>query len=457
MYPFASFAPVRVSLALLLAGSLAACANADSRTDVGAVRQAASTVGKQLALGKAHSCSLDAAISGIRCWGDNRKGQSNVPVLVSPSAVAAGGDTTCAIASGDVRCWGDNSSGQLFAPAGLYQPVQLAVGDKHVCALTGSHRVSCWGDDSAAQLKAPALSDVEAIAAGSHHTCALANGTVQCWGDNGLAQLAVPELSAPSQLVAAGDHSCVLDAGKVVCWGGNTRALLEKIPEVREPRVLATGAAHACVLDQRGVQCWGDAISGDLTPPELTQTVQLAVGGGDGFAHACARHLQGVQCWGADNVRQATYDGGPLHVLHHSEARIAASSEKVWAILMDLARYPEWNPYTIAMKSTLKIGDPMIMTVKMNALLTIEQTENIRVLEQGHKVCWGIDTDTPEFNSGERCQWLEPLSGGGTRYVTEDLIEGTANPLVSALFGNDVQVGFDAVALALKHRAEQLP
>jgi hypothetical protein len=72
------------------------------------------------------------------------------------------------------------------------------------------------------------------------------------------------------------------------------------------------------------------------------------------------------------------------------------------------------------------------------------------------RVCWGIDTDTPELNSGERCQWLEPLPDGGTRYVTEDLIEGTLNPLVSVLFGEDVRVGFDGVASGLKARAEAL-
>jgi len=202
------------------------------------------------------------------------------------------------------------------------------------------------------------------------------------------------------------------------------------------------------------VQCWGDPVATVLTPPELTLPTQLAVGGGDGYAHACARHLQGVQCWGANHLNQATYAGGAYHVLHHSEARIAADSERIWAIIMDLDRYPEWNPYTIAMKSTLQIGAPMVMTVKMNDAITLEQTENIRVLEPGHKVCWGIDTDTPEFNSGERCQWLEPLPGGNTRYVTEDLIEGTANDLVTGLFGADVQNGFDAVAVALKKRAE---
>ena len=38
---------------------------------------------KQLVLGRAHGCSLDPAISGVICWGDNRHGQTKVPSLSS--------------------------------------------------------------------------------------------------------------------------------------------------------------------------------------------------------------------------------------------------------------------------------------------------------------------------------------------------------------------------------------
>jgi alpha-tubulin suppressor-like RCC1 family protein len=436
-------------------GLFASSCGFEQVADPAALAQAASGVtGKQLALGKAHGCSLDAAIDGVRCWGDNRRGQTQVPLLAAATFIAAGGDTSCAISSGLVQCWGDGSQGQRDVPRGIGLSVQVAVGDAHVCAVSAAGKVACWGDDSSGQLRAPQLSNVESVGAGAHHSCALAAGKVVCWGDESRNQLKVPALSAPSSLVVAGDHACVIDAGKAVCWGGREKAVLEGSPELQGVRLLATGPTHVCAQDALGVHCWGEAIAGDLTPRELTGSVQLAVGGGDGFAHACARHLQGVGCWGADNFKQASYDGGSLHVLHRSESRIAADAERVWAIIMDLARYPEWNPYTIAMKSTLQIGAPMVMTVKMSAAVTLEQTEYIRVLEAGHKVCWGIETDTPELNSGERCQWLEPLPGGGTHYVSEDLIEGTANPLVTGLFGSDVQNGFDAIALALKQRAE---
>jgi hypothetical protein len=410
---------------------------------------------KQLALGRAHGCSLDPAIDGLLCWGDNSHGQTNVPSLNAASFVATGGDVTCAIDKDSVKCWGDNSHGQLSVPSWAANAVQLAVGDAHVCALTEKGSVRCWGDNSHAQLDAPVLHGVRSIGSGMQHSCALMADGVKCWGDNSQGQLEVPALENPKQLAVGGFHNCAIDGARLVCWGGNVPALLQP-PSVQGPRLVAAGRAHGCVLGAAGVQCWGDAAAGSLKPRELTRVQQLAVGGGAGFAHACARHQQGIACWGDNHLGQTAYDGAPLHLLLRSEADIAAPPSTVWGVLMDLDHYGLWNPYTIAMKSTLKIGDPMVMTVKMNELVTIEQTENIRVLEEGHKVCWGIDTDTPELNSGERCQWLEPLPGDRTHYVTEDLIEGTLNPLVNLLFGDDTRAGFDGVASGLKARAESL-
>ena len=452
---------------VLIASCLAACdagapGGQDSAEVSGKQQAAASTAeGKQLALGRAHGCSLDSGIDGVLCWGDNSSGQTKVPYLLQPSFIAAGGDVTCAIALGGVQCWGDSSHGQLAVPLALGTVVQVAVGSQHVCALNDRGSVRCWGDNSLAQRPVPKLGKVLSISAGANHTCALSASDVKCWGDNSHGQLDAPKLDRPSQIAAGGAFTCAIDhedtdGNGVKCWGGETSSIVDDIPTVTRASVIAAGAHHSCVLDVSGVQCWGDGSAVSLEPPELTQVQQLAVGGGGDLAHACSRDLQGVKCWGDDSLGQTEYKGGDLHVLHHSESTIDAPPELIWDVIMDLDSYPEWNPYTIAMQSTLKIGDPMVMTVKMDDLITLTQTENIRVLEEGHKVCWGIDSDTPTLNAGERCQWLEPTEGGQIRYVTEDLIEGTLNPLVTLLFGNDVQVGFDAVAVALKARAEEL-
>jgi alpha-tubulin suppressor-like RCC1 family protein len=416
----------------------------------------AAALPRQLSLGRRHGCSLDSSISGLLCWGDNRAGQTRVPSLSSPTAVAAGGDATCVIDARRVRCFGDGSSGVTDVPTLRGNPSLIAVGDAHACAFSASGGVRCWGNADDGRLSPPSLTTVRALGAGAKHSCALTDTGVTCWGDNSQGQLNVPSLVAPTALAVGAFHNCVIDSGQVKCWGGTLPALSSDVPRVVQPRAIAAGASHTCVIDRQGVKCWGDPAADDLTPPELTWPYQIAVGGGGQEGFACVHHLQGVACWGGNTLGQTNYDGGPLHVLHHSEATINAPPELIWDIILDLDSYPEWNPYTIAMQSTLKVGDAMVMTVKMSDLVTLTQTEYIRVIEPGHKICWGIDTDTPELNSGERCQWLEPKADGTTRYVTEDLIEGTLNPIVNALFDQDVQTGFDAVAASLKTRAEAL-
>ena len=117
-----------------------------------------------------------AAVEGeVRCWGDNDRGAvgtgdsagnevpapARVPNLTGVQRIAAGGDTTCAIA-GDERavfCWGDNDHGQTGADlatslstrpvrvAGIDGVVDVDVGRRHGCAVGEDGAMWCWGSD----------------------------------------------------------------------------------------------------------------------------------------------------------------------------------------------------------------------------------------------------------------------------------------------------------------------
>src|SRR4029077_19285687 len=126
------------------------------------------------------------------------------------TAIAAGGDTTCAIVSGAARCWGSNSDGQLGNNDLMNDsnvPVQvqgltagasaITVGEAHACAIV-SGAAWCWGKNDFGQLGNNSQDDnspvpvqvtgltsgVTAIAAGRWHTCAIAAGALKCWGSN---------------------------------------------------------------------------------------------------------------------------------------------------------------------------------------------------------------------------------------------------------------------------------
>ena len=63
---------------------------------------------------------------GVKCWGNNDYGQINVPLLLNPSDLIAGGRHTCAIDDLEIKCWGDNEDGQIDVPL-INNPISINV------------------------------------------------------------------------------------------------------------------------------------------------------------------------------------------------------------------------------------------------------------------------------------------------------------------------------------------
>lgn len=133
---------------------------------------------------------------------------------------------------------------------------------------------------------------------------------------------------------------------------------------------------------------------------------------------------------------------------------IDAAPEQVWEILTDFDRYAEWNSFNVSMATTFEVGAAVRMEVALVGERTQMQTEYITTLEPGTKVCWSMNQPPAWLLGATRCQFLEPLVGGRTRYTSDDLITGILAPLVMRVYGRAMQRGFEAVCSDLKRRAE---
>jgi alpha-tubulin suppressor-like RCC1 family protein len=372
--------------------------------------------------GAGHSCALRAD-GTVWCWGgdgtgalgDGTRGDTNHLRLVPVQVVQGNGQLTgvtevsssvdalhtCALeAAGTVWCWGDDYLGQLGdgttgdASNNRLTPVQvvqssgpltaveaIAADGFHSCALTTDTTVWCWGSDVFGQLGdgmhgdyhvsltpvqvvqgGGPLTDVEAIAAGSEHTCALkTDATVWCWGHDVAGQLGdgtagdadelrldpvqVVQGSGPLtdvQAISAGyAHTCALKSdGTVWCWGadgdgalgdgttGDANQLrLEPVQVVQgngkltDVKAITTGEAHTCALKADGtVWCWGDYFYGQLGDGTMDNAdahltpVQVVQGSGlltdveaiaAGLNHTCALKTDAtIWCWGDDSSGQ---------------------------------------------------------------------------------------------------------------------------------------------------------
>jgi alpha-tubulin suppressor-like RCC1 family protein len=369
-----------------------------------------------LAAGTLHTCAL--LVNGtVQCWGSNGNGQlgngdltqadqttpvqargtNNSGVLDNVVSLGAGLGYTCALlGDGTVRCWGSNSSGQLgngdatgagkffpVAVVGLSDVTNVAIGGSHACALLAAGTMQCWGSNSDGQLgngtsdssrhaspisiPSSTLSDVQLLAAGSQHTCALmGNGTVRCWGrdnhgqlgDGGTSDVLSPPNSSISGLtnmvfVAPGiSHTCALQADDAIrCWGDDSHGQLgngDPLSDSSAPvivtggggtisgRGIAAGNQHTCARRASSAgACWGDNVNGQLgntgtadsSSPTTIKTlatrsglfvvvdltaIKAIAGGG---LHTCELGANGsVRCWGANGSGQLGNGGtGEVH------------------------------------------------------------------------------------------------------------------------------------------------
>jgi uncharacterized protein YndB with AHSA1/START domain len=138
------------------------------------------------------------------------------------------------------------------------------------------------------------------------------------------------------------------------------------------------------------------------------------------------------------------------------EISIDAPAETVWGVVSDLARYPEWNPFVIDASSTFEVGSPIRMRVRLFPPFSQNQTETITEHVAGQKVCWGLKGGGSPALRSRRCQVVETMDGGRTRYVSEFQLTGWLAPLVMVILGRRLEAGFRGMSMGVKARAEEL-
>lgn len=136
-----------------------------------------------------------------------------------------------------------------------------------------------------------------------------------------------------------------------------------------------------------------------------------------------------------------------------AEIEIDCGIEGVWEILRDLERYPEWNPFTPRVESSLQMGDPVHLYVRLRREKLSHRVEYVTAAEP-YRLCWGMKMGANVLLKAERCQILTAIDEHRTRYVSEDHFSGLLTPFVMGLFGGSMQRGFADCASALKKRAE---
>ena len=130
---------------------------------------------------------------------------------------------------------------------------------------------------------------------------------------------------------------------------------------------------------------------------------------------------------------------------------IDAPPSQVWAVLTDLAAYPEWNPLFPKASGQIAVGERLTLASRPTVGRPMTIRPKLLAVQSGAELRWAASV--PGIIGGEHSYILIAV-GGGTRLVQSETFRGLLVPLsgkaITAIEGD-----FAALNRALKQRVEE--
>jgi len=130
---------------------------------------------------------------------------------------------------------------------------------------------------------------------------------------------------------------------------------------------------------------------------------------------------------------------------------IEAPREKVWAIVIDFASYPAWNPYLTRVEGRAAVGRTLDIHLEPSGGDAQDVAASITVFKPPRKLRWQSRMLAPGLRDLEYEVIVAPLGPNRAEVVQRARYEGL---LVAFMDQAPTDVGLEELAAALKRRAE---
>jgi hypothetical protein len=146
----------------------------------------------------------------------------------------------------------------------------------------------------------------------------------------------------------------------------------------------------------------------------------------------------------------------PFACTLHAELDVDAPAEEVWAVLVDHAAYPHWNPVVVSVRGDLRVGARAVETVRTDRGRELTFRSRVLVVDPPHELVRRGRLLLPGVFTGVHRYRLDAREGGGVRVVQGERLTGVLVPLLRRRLTTQSQAQFRAVNAALARRVAEL-
>jgi len=138
-----------------------------------------------------------------------------------------------------------------------------------------------------------------------------------------------------------------------------------------------------------------------------------------------------------------------------TEIVISATSEKIWSILTEFDKYPNWNPFIKSIKGKIGVGVKIIVQIAPPKAKEMTFKPRILTLNKNRELSWLGLLLFPGIFDGHHKFELKDNNNGTTTFTQSEIFKGILVPLFKKQLKTNTKNGFIEMNKKLKELAEE--
>ena len=140
-----------------------------------------------------------------------------------------------------------------------------------------------------------------------------------------------------------------------------------------------------------------------------------------------------------------------------TDIEIDAPVERVWEVLTDFDRFPDWNPFIRRIHGNAKVGSRLDVFLGASGTRGMRFRPIVTKVVPNRELRWLGRLGLPRLFDGEHIFQIEPLGPTRARFIQRERFRGLLVLLMARSLNRDARRGFEEMNHALQSRVHAAP